>query len=118
MHRHDTVNDETMISKKRSAREIFTRVFGYLRRYPWYGLGTMVCAIITTVAALPFAKFVQVAIDEFRGQRRLEVIYWTGGGLLIACILRDFFNFLRIQLNNRFEQRVIFDMRRDLYDKL
>lgn len=118
MHRHDTANDETMISKKRGAREIFTRVFGYLRRYPWYGVGTMLCAVITTVAALPFAKFVQVAIDEFRGQGRIEVIYWTGGGLLLACVLRDFFNFLRIQLNNRFEQRVIFDMRRDLYDKL
>lgn len=118
MHRHDTVNDETMISKKRSAREIFVRVFSYLRRYPWYGVGTMVCAIITTLAALPFAKLVQIVIDEFRGQRRIEVVYWTGGGLLAACLLRDLFNFLRIQLNNRFEQRVIFDMRRDLYDKL
>ena len=39
-------------------------------------------------------------------------------GLLLACFLRDFFNFVRIQLNNRFEQHVIFDMRCDLYDKL
>jgi ABC-type multidrug transport system fused ATPase/permease subunit len=115
---HDTVNDETMIARKRSAREIFTRVFGYLRRYPWYGVGTMVCAILSTIAGLAFPKLTQLMIDEALETRRLELVAWMAGGLLLACFLRDFFNFLRIQLNNRFEQSVIFDMRRDLYDKL
>jgi len=118
MRRHETVNDPTMISKKRSAKEIFTRVAAYVRRYPGYGIGTMVCAVITTLAGLAFPWFTKMIIDEFTQRRRLELIYWTAGGLLLACVLRDFFNFLRIQLNNRFEQRVIFDMRRDLYDKL
>ncbi|MEI6083490.1 MAG: ABC transporter ATP-binding protein [Verrucomicrobiota bacterium] len=118
MHRHDTENDPTMISKKRSAREIFTRVAAYVRRYPWYGVGTMICAILTTLASLAFPKLVQVMIDEFNNQKRLELVYWAAGGLLVACLLRDFFNFVRIQLNNRFEQQVIFDMRRDLYAKL
>jgi len=115
---HDTVNDETMIARRRSAREIFTRVFGYLRRYPWFGAGTMACAILSTIAGLAFPKLTQLMIDEALEDRRLELVAWMAGGLLLACFLRDFFNFLRIQLNNRFEQCVIFDMRRDLYDKL
>jgi len=118
MIRHDTANDETMISKKRGAPEIFARVFAYLRQYPWYGVGTMLCAIITTLAGLAFPKLTQVLIDEVILKRRLDLVVWMGGGLLLAGGLRDFFNFVRIQLNNRFEQRVIFDMRRDLYDKL
>ena len=118
MHRHDTANDETMISKKRPAGEIFARVLGYLRHYPWYGVGTMVCAVATTLAGLAFPKFTQLVIDEFIHGRRPEFIYWAAVGLLGACVLRDGFNFLRIQLNNRFEQHVIFDMRCDLYDKL
>ena len=118
MIRHDTANDETMISKKRGAPEIFARVFTYLRQYPWYGVGTMLCAIITTLAGLAFPKLTQVLIDEVILKRRLDLVVWMGGGLLLAGGLRDFFNFVRIQLNNRFEQRVIFDMRRDLYDKL
>ena len=118
MIRHDTVNDPTMISKKRSAREIFTRVAAYVRRYPWYGVGTMVCAVLTTLFSLAFPKLLHGMIDEFTAQRRLERVYWAAGWLLIACLLRDVFNFFRIQLNNRFEQRVIFDMRRDLYNKL
>ena len=64
MIRHDTANDETMISKKRGAAEIFARVFSYLRQYPWYGVGTMLCAIITTLAGLAFPKLTQVLIDE------------------------------------------------------
>ena len=118
MIRHNTVNDPSMISQKRSAREIFTRVAAYVRRYPWYGIGTMVCAVLTTLASLAFPKLVHNIIDEFTAQKRLEVVYWSAGALLLACLGRDLFNFLRIQLNNRFEQKVIFDMRRDLYDKL
>ena len=118
MIRHDTANDPTMVTKKRSGREIFSRVFAYLRRYPWYGVGTIACAILTTLAGLAFPKLTQVLIDEVILKRRLDLVVWMGGGLLAAGGLRDFFNFVRIQLNNRFEQRVIFDMRRDLYDKL
>jgi ABC-type multidrug transport system fused ATPase/permease subunit len=115
---HDTENDETMIARRRSAGEIFSRVFEYLRRYPWYGVGTMLCAVVTTLAGLAFPKLTQLMIDRVIAHKQMERVLWMAGGLLLACFLRDFFNYLRIQLNNRFEQRVIFDMRRDLYEKL
>ena len=118
MVRHDTENDETIIARRRSAREVFIRVFDYLRRYPWYGVGTMLCAIISTIAGLAFPKLTQLMIDEVIVKHRSQLVLWMALGLLAACFLRDFFNFLRIQLNNRFEQRVIFEMRRDLYNKL
>lgn len=118
MHRHDTVNDETMVARKRGAKEIFVRVYAYLRRYPWFGVGTMLCAIVSTAAGLAFPKLTQLMIDNVINNKQLDRVIWMAGGLLLACLLRDFFNFLRIQLNNRFEQRVIFDIRRDLYDKL
>jgi ABC-type multidrug transport system fused ATPase/permease subunit len=115
---HDTVNDETMVARKRPASEIFFRVFAYLRRYPWFGVGTMCCAILSTLAGLAFPKLMQVMIDDVIAAHRADLLGWVAGGLLVACLLRDGFNLLRIQLNNRFEQHVIFDMRRDLYDKL
>ena len=118
MVHHDTVNDETMVARRRSAREVFVRVLAYVRRYPWFGVGTVVCAIISTAAGLAFPKLTQVMIDDVIAQRRMELVLTMAGLLLLACFLRDLFNFLRIQLNNRFEQRVIFDMRCDLYDKL
>src|SRR5437867_2505469 len=117
MHRHDTDNDDTMVARRRSAREIFVRVFSYVRRYPWFGVGTMACAIVTTLANLAFPKLTQVVIDRAIAPRRSDLLLPMAGLVLLSFALRDLFNMLRIQLNNRFEQRVIFDLRRDLYDK-
>jgi ATP-binding cassette subfamily B protein len=118
MIRHDTDNDETMVARRRSAREIFRRVFAYLRCYPWFGVGTMLCASVATLANLAFPKLTQVVIDHVIAPRRGDLLLPMAGLVLLSFALRDLFNGLRIQLNNRFEQRVIFDLRRDLYDKL
>ena len=107
-----------MIARRRSAREIFSRVFVYVRRYPWFAVGTMSCAILSTISGLAFPVLLRPLTDQLVAGTTREQIAWFAIGLLIACFLRDFFNFLRIQLNNRFEQSVIFDMRRELYDKL
>src|ERR1043166_1031034 len=115
---HDTDNDETMIARRRSAREIFSRVFAYVRRYPWFAAGTMVCAIISTLASLAFPKLTQIVIDDVIGKGKSSWLPWVAGAVLAAVFLRNFFNALRIRLNNHFEQRVIFVMRRDLYDNL
>ena len=53
--------------------------------------------------------------DPARTRRIVDLVH---GSRVLSFFLRDLFNLLRIQLNNRFEQRVIFDLRRDLYDKL
>jgi ABC-type multidrug transport system fused ATPase/permease subunit len=118
MRRHDTENDDTMVARRRGAGEIFSRIFTYVRRYPWFAVGTMACAIISTLASLAFPKLTQVVIDDVIGKGKSEWLPWVTGAVLAAIFLRNFFNALRIQLNNRFEQRVIFDLRCDLYDKL
>jgi ATP-binding cassette subfamily B protein len=118
MTQHETVNDETMVARRRSAREVFVRVFAYVRRYRWFAAGTLACATVSTLAALAFPKLTQVVIDEVIGAERAELLLPVTGALLAAFLIRDLFNSLRIQLNNRFEQRVILDMRRDLYAKL
>ncbi|MGA2138944.1 MAG: ABC transporter ATP-binding protein [Verrucomicrobiia bacterium] len=118
MHRHDTVNDETMVARKRGAREIFSRIFTYVRRYPWFAVGTVLCAVVSTAASIAFPKLTQMVIDEVMRAKRGELLGLFTVLVLLSFFLRDLFNILRIQLNNRLEQRVSFDLRRDLYDKL
>jgi ABC-type multidrug transport system fused ATPase/permease subunit len=118
MVHHDTDNDETMVARKRGAREIFSRIFMYVRRYPGFAVGTVVCAVISTVASIAFPWLTARVIDEVMRAKRGELLALYTGLVLGSFFLRDAFNVLRIQLNNRFEQRVIFDLRRDLYDKL
>jgi ABC-type multidrug transport system fused ATPase/permease subunit len=90
------------------------RVFAYLRRYPWFALGTLGFAIAGTLLLAVFPKVTQLVIDEVRaghGDNLLRYSLFALG----AFFLRDLFNAARIVLNNTFEQKVIFDLRSDLY---
>ncbi len=97
---------------------VVLRVFAYLRRYPWMAAGTLSCALITTSMVIVFPKATQVVIDDaLRGGRPdllVPMVLLAAG----AFFVRDLFNALRIVLNNTFEQRVIFDLRSDLYSHI
>ena len=90
------------------------RVFAYTRRYPWMAAGTLSCAMLTTMLVTVFPRVTQLVIDEVRLGRRENLLVYSLVALG-AFLLRDLFNGLRIVLNNTFEQRVIFDLRSDLY---
>src|SRR6476619_1008081 len=90
------------------------RVFAYVRRYPLMAAAMMACAILGTLVVVVFPKVTQVIIDDVahgRGDRLLPLVLAAAGSFLA----RDLFNAIRIVLNNTFEQRVIFDLRSDLY---
>ncbi len=93
------------------------RVFAYLRRYPGMATGTLACAIFSTLMAFVFPKITQLVMDDIiagRGERLWTLVAIAGA----AYFGRDGFNAWRIILNNTFEQRVIFDLRSDLYSHI
>jgi ABC-type multidrug transport system fused ATPase/permease subunit len=97
-------------------RTVF-RVFAYLRRYPRMAVGTMTCAVISTLLAFVFPKVTQLVMDDILGGRA-DRLWMLAGIAAVAYLGRDGFNALRIILNNTFEQRVIFDLRSDLYSHI
>ena len=93
------------------------RVFRYLRRYPGWAAGTLGCALLSTALVLVFPKVTQIIVDEVsagRGERIWPLVGWA----LLAFVARDLLNSLRIICNNTFEQKVIFDLRSDLYSHI
>jgi ATP-binding cassette subfamily B protein len=93
------------------------RVFRYLRRYPGWAAGTLLCALLSTALVIVFPKVTQLLIDEVREGRGDRL--WSLVGLALAAfVARDLLNSLRILLNNTFEQKVIFDLRSDLYSHI
>jgi ABC-type multidrug transport system fused ATPase/permease subunit len=94
------------------------RVFAYLRRYPWLALGTLSCAIVGTAMVLVFPAVTKQVIDEVLIQHRPERLMPLVLLAALAFLLREGLNSLRIILNNTFEQRVIFDLRSDLYSHI
>ena len=94
------------------------RVFSYLKRYPKLAALQLFCAIVGTLLAIVFPNIARLIIDKAvpEGRSDLLMSYTLVG--LGAYFGRDFLNSMRIMLNNVFEQKVIFDIRSDLYDKL
>src|SRR6059058_5612486 len=94
------------------------RVFAYLRRYPWMAAGTLTCAILSTVMVIVFPTVTKWIInDVVRGnhpEKLLPLVLLAA----LAFLLQHVFNALRILLNNTFEQKVIFDLRSDLYSHI
>lgn len=90
------------------------RVFAYLRRYPWYALGTIGFGILATLMLIVFPKVTQLVFDDVRAGNGEHLLTYSLCALG-AFLLRDAGNALRIILNNTFEQKVIFDLRSDLY---
>src|SRR6058998_981708 len=94
------------------------RVFGYLRRYPALALGTLGCAITGTLMVIVFPGVTKWIIDDVVRQNHPEKLMPLVLLAFVAFLLQHVFNSLRIILNNTFEQKVIFDLRSDLYSHI
>ena len=94
------------------------RVFAYLRRYPALAAGTLACAILGTLMVIVFPAVTKRVIDEVLYQHRAERLTPLVLIAALAFVLQHGLNSLRIILNNTFEQKVIFDLRSDLYSHI
>jgi ATP-binding cassette, subfamily B, bacterial len=94
------------------------RVFAYLKRYPWMAAGTLTCAILSTVMVIVFPATTKWIIDDVVRANRPDKLLPLLMLAAVAFLLQHGFNALRIILNNTFEQKVIFDLRSDLYSHI
>lgn len=110
------------------------RVFAYCARYRGYAIGTFSCAVLSTLSLLlvPYITkliFELIAGEEISGFvgsciRRWEMsdpnhsLIFLGMLAAAAFLARDLLNAARIYFNNMFEQRVIYDIRSDLYEHI
>jgi len=80
--------------------------------------GTLTCAILSTLMVIVCPATTRWIINDVvrtsRPDKLLPLIALAG----IAFLLQHGFNALRIILNNTFEQKVIFDLRSDLYSHI
>jgi ABC-type multidrug transport system fused ATPase/permease subunit len=97
---------------------ILLRVFAYTARYPWMAFATLFCAIGSTLMVVVFPAVTQQIVDQVLRAHHPERLLPLIGAGLAAFFLQDLLNSLRILVNNHFEQRVIFDLRSDLYARI
>jgi len=95
------------------------RVLAYLRHYPGLAIAQLFCALVMTLAVFVFPNATRYVINDIipNPQRHGEFFLWIWVALL-GFLVKDGLNSLRILINNTFEQKVIFDIRSDLYEKI
>jgi ABC-type multidrug transport system fused ATPase/permease subunit len=101
------------------------RVLSYLKPYSKQVTLTLFFAILTTLLDLVPPWLIKIIVDQLvAGQSAMSQgaqvtwIYWAVGGLLVAYFGRNFANYRRIVVNNKVEQKVVFDMRSQVYRSL
>ena len=109
---------EVVLPRSRSTGEIIRRSVSYLRPHTRSAVTNIVCALLTLAFSFVFPQVTQYVIDDVIGSRKIYLLLPALGVLLVAYILRDVFDGLRIRINASFEQDVVFDMRRDIYARL
>lgn len=110
--------DPTFKSKPRKTHEVLRRVVVYLLPYRGLAAATVLFAILSLAAGMAFPALVRIIIDDIVTAGRRDLLTTAAMGLLAAFFLREAFNSIRIRVNNRLEQNVIYDMRRQVYARL
>ncbi len=94
------------------------RVFRYLKRYPFLAAGTLACAVLGTLMVIVFPSVTKWIVDDVVRANRPDKLLPLILLATVAFLIQHVFNSLRIILNNTFEQKVIFDLRSDLYSHI
>lgn len=94
------------------------RVFGYLVRYPLMASMQLMCALLMTGALVVFPEVTKHITNTIVPSGNVEALWPWVLLALGGFFVRDLSNSARIFLNNIFEQRVIFDLRADLHEKI
>ena len=121
MRRHPgfgTHTDPTFHSQPRPVGEVIRRIGVYLFPYKWLALGTILCAVLSLGFGFLYPKLTRILIDKVLAQGQAQWLAPAALGLLGAFLLREVFNSLRIRINNRLEQNVVYDLRCELFRRL
>ena len=94
------------------------RVFAYVRRYPLLAIATLACAITGTLMVIVPPAATKYILDNVISGHHPERLVPLLVLVAFAMLLQRGLDYLRLLLNNTFEQKVIFDLRRDLYSHI
>jgi len=94
------------------------RVFAYLKRYPVLGISMLACAITSTLMIMVPPVVTRKIINEVINGHNRELLLPLLLVAAVAFILQHGLTSLRLVINNTFEQKVIFDLRSDLYSHI
>lgn len=95
--------------------KVFLRVLPYVRRYPALAFATLACAVVGTLMVIVFPAVTKMIVDEVILKNQPALLWPLLAIGLGAFAAQGVLESMRIFFNNHFEQRVICDLRSELY---
>jgi len=95
--------------------QVFFRVLPYVRRYPQLAFATLSCAVLSTLMVIIFPAVTQKIVDDVIRGGRPELLLPLLAAGFGGFFFQELLDSLRIIFNNHFEQKVICDLRSELY---
>ncbi|MDA0812902.1 MAG: ABC transporter ATP-binding protein [Verrucomicrobia bacterium] len=94
------------------------RIFRYTALYPWHAATTLGLAMVSTLLVVVLPAVTQEFIDEVVPNNQIDRIVPLAALGIGAIAARQVITMFRNLCNSAFEQRIIHDLRRDLYEKI
>lgn len=98
-------------------RSLF-RVIQYIKPYQRLAYLTLICAVLTTSLEMVPPWLLKRVIDDVIRGDNLPLLKWLIAALVLIYLGRNLLNSARVRFNNTLEQRVIYDMRDQVYRAL
>ncbi|OAB26575.1 sugar ABC transporter ATP-binding protein [Paenibacillus macquariensis subsp. defensor] len=103
-----------------NTKETWNRLLTYAGQYRTNAIWAVICAVISVVASLIGPLLIGRTVDEMMGvgKVRFDNIRELLVILAIVYVIGSLFGWLLINLTNRIAYQTVYDMRRELFDKL
>jgi ATP-binding cassette subfamily B protein len=98
--------------------KVIWRVSQYLFRYPSLFALVQLLAVGMTLLAIAIPRFIEKILTSIQTGNSEDALLSGIIAITLLYLGSEFLNGLRIVFNNTLEQRVLFDMRKDLHQKL
>ncbi len=98
--------------------KLLRRLLPYVRRYTWLGVGSLLCLVIVDIASVLQPYLVKHAIDANIVQRDLQGLARTGVLLAVVLLAAYAFQVLSAYGIQYLGQRLLLDLRMDLFRKV
>ncbi|HEX4096434.1 MAG TPA: ABC transporter ATP-binding protein [Caulobacteraceae bacterium] len=96
---------------------IVRRFSAYLKPHPWSLIGALVAAIASSIAQVMIPVMIgQVVTAATSGGDRLTRIYWVVGELVVVVIVFTVTSLISQWQSTKLAQKVIFDVRRSMFE--
>jgi ATP-binding cassette subfamily B protein len=117
MSQTDSIHEEAPIGKTYDFK-MARRLFGYLKPYWKYAALALIFTLLTNILVSTQPFFTKIAVDDFITPKKTDGIWLFAFAFFGVFLLRFLFSYFQEILLNVVGQRVMYDLRTQIYTKL